>query len=107
MLCTSLREEEMFNNFRSYQLAKELYQKCERIRAKTHIKNQLDRASLSVLLNLSEGSGKLSKKDRARFYQISLGSLRETYAILERREMLQECSTLAAHIWKLIQNPGP
>lgn len=100
----------MFNNFRSYQLAKELYQDCERIKAKSHIKNQLDRASLSVLLNLAEGSGKLSMKDRARFYQIALGSLRETYAILDvlrKNVLLQRCSTLAAHIWKLIQNPGP
>ena len=38
------------------------------------------RASLSVVLNIAEGSGKASMKDLSRFLDISLGSLYETLA---------------------------
>ncbi|MCB9091288.1 MAG: four helix bundle protein [Halobacteriovoraceae bacterium] len=100
----------MFKDFKTYQLAKKLYLHCQKLKLKSHMKNQLDRASLSIVLNIAEGSGKLSMKDRARFYQIALGSLRKTYAILDilnEINKLKDCEVLAAHLWKLIQNPGP
>ncbi|MEW6055761.1 MAG: four helix bundle protein [Bdellovibrionota bacterium] len=40
------------------------------------------RASLSIVLNLAEGSGKPTKPEQRRFYAIALGSLRETEALL-------------------------
>ena len=43
------------------------------------------RASSSVVLNIAEGSGKLTFADRRRFYSIALGSLRESVAALELR----------------------
>jgi len=73
----------MLKNFRSYQIAKQLYFECEKLRMKDFLKLQLLRASSSVVLNLAEGSGKDSKKDQRRFYVIALGSLREVQAILE------------------------
>ena len=73
-------------NFRTYNLAKEFYKECEKIRCQSHVKNQLSRASLSIVLNLAEGAGKDSFKDRARFYRISLGSFRECTAILDLLE---------------------
>jgi len=73
----------MLKNFKTYQLAVELYRKCEGVRAKYYIKDQLCRASLSVVLNIAEGSAKPTEKDRRRFYAISLGSLRETQALLD------------------------
>ena len=53
----------MIKGFRTYDLAVELYEKCEQIRAKRHVKDQLSRASLSVVLNLAEGSGKPTKTE--------------------------------------------
>ncbi len=73
----------MLAHFKSYQMALELYKKCEHIKAKAFLKDQLERASLSVVLNLVEGSAKTTAKERARFYSMSYASLRETQALLE------------------------
>jgi hypothetical protein len=40
----------MLQNFRAYQLALELYQGCEQLKAKSAIRDQLSRSSLSILL---------------------------------------------------------
>jgi four helix bundle protein len=69
-------------NFKTFQLANSFYQNCNKLRLPPHLKDQLDRASSSIALNLAEGSGKSSPKDRKRFYSIALGSLRESTAIL-------------------------
>src|SRR5688500_12438992 len=53
----------MMNKFSSYQLALELYQDCQHLVCKYYLKDQLDRASLSVVLNLTEGSAKASPKE--------------------------------------------
>jgi len=99
----------MMKNFRTYEIAKELYNECQSLKVKRHMKDQLDRASLSIVLNLAEGCGKKTPKDKARFYSIALGSLRETTAILElsnNQFLLKLCDKLGAHIYKLIRNPG-
>ena len=68
----------VYTTFKSYQMALELYKKCEHIKAKAFLKDQLERASLSVVLNLVEGSAKTTAKERARFYSINYAPLRET-----------------------------
>ena len=45
--------------------------------------SQLIRASLSILLNIAEGSGKSSDRELNRFIDISLGSLNETLAAID------------------------
>jgi four helix bundle protein len=47
-----------------------------------HLKDQLNRSSSSVALNLAEGSAKDSRADRYRSYRIALGSFREAETIL-------------------------
>jgi four helix bundle protein len=41
------------------------------------VKDQLDRASTSIPLNIAEGNGKYSPKDRCRFFDIAHGSTLE------------------------------
>ena len=46
------------------------------------VADQLRRASISILNNLAEGSGKVSKKEKAQFYRTSLNSARECVPML-------------------------
>ena len=48
-----------------------------------YLKNQVRRSSLSVALNIAEGSAKNSDKDFNRYIAISLGSINESMASCE------------------------
>jgi four helix bundle protein len=58
------------------------------------VKDQLDRASTSIPLNIAEGNGKYSPKDRCRFFDIAHGSALECAAGLDvlvaRRKLTPE-----------------
>jgi four helix bundle protein len=47
------------------------------------VKDQLERASLSVVLNIAEAGGRRSRRDKARYYAIARGSATETAALLD------------------------
>jgi four helix bundle protein len=47
------------------------------------VKDQLDRASTSILLNIAEGNGRYAQKDRCRFLDIAHGSALECAAGLD------------------------
>src|SRR5947208_15302696 len=53
------------------------------IRSKAAAKDQLDRASTSVPLNIAEGNGKFAIKDRCRFLDFARGSALECAACLD------------------------
>lgn len=55
----------------------------EEIPAKVSAKDQLDRASTSIVLNLAEGNGKRSPADRSRYFDIARGSTLECAATLD------------------------
>ena len=52
-------------------------------RGKSHLADQLSRASTSIVLNLAEGVGKFSRPDKRRFYLIARGSAMESAALLD------------------------
>jgi four helix bundle protein len=59
----------------------------------TTTRNQLRRASMSVLLNIAEGSGRNSKADKRHFFVMSRGSVFECVAIfdlMKEEEILTE-----------------
>ena len=95
--------------FRTLELAKAFFKNCQKIKLRGAMKDQFERASLSVVLNIVEGAAKPTKKDRAKFYAIAYGSLKETMTLLELSGQyiyINEGNILAAHIWKLMKNPG-
>jgi four helix bundle protein len=47
------------------------------------VKDQLDRASTSIVLNIAEGNGKYTSKDRCRFFDTAHGSALECAAGLD------------------------
>ena len=77
-----------FRKFRIYQDAKDLHRQIITIvnqfpRQHFYLADQLRRSSLSIVLNIAEGSSKQSDKDFTRYIAISLGSVDETLASLE------------------------
>jgi four helix bundle protein len=55
----------------------------EKLPSKLAAKDQLDRASTSIVLNIAEGNGKRSYPDRCRYFDISRGSALESAACLD------------------------
>ncbi len=91
-------------NFRTFQLAKEQYKTCEKLKAPHYVQDQLRRAALSVCLNLAEGSAKTSVKDRRRFYEIALASHREVQTlldILQAEELIRKADALGGGLYNL------
>ncbi len=52
-------------------------------RGRSHLADQLTRASTSIVLNLAEGAGKFSKPDKRRYYLTARGSATESAALLD------------------------
>ncbi len=96
----------MLKNFRTYQLSLTFYRRCRSLNAKGAMRDQLERASLSIALNLAAGSAQLSKAQRKKFYQISFASFKETECLLElldaNNETKNQANTLGAHLYKLL-----
>jgi four helix bundle protein len=76
-------ENKMLKKFRTYELALQFHRECEKVRMPAYLRDQLSRATSSIVLNIAEGSGKNSIVDQRRFYAIALGSLREANAALD------------------------
>ena len=77
-----------FRNFKVYKDAIEAYKLIIKVTQKFpsnyyHLSDQMKRASLSVVLNIAEGSAKNSDKDFNRYLGNSLGSTNEVVAATE------------------------
>lgn len=98
------------HHLRSYQLAVQFYGEAKGVKLPNGLKNQFTRAASSVALNLSEATGKSSMRERVRFFEIAMGSIRECQSIteLERdsftEQLLDLLDHLAASTFKLIRN---
>lgn len=57
------------------------------------VRKQLDRASLSVLLNIAEGNGKRQQRTRAKFFDDARGSASESAACLDALVAKGVCQT--------------
>jgi four helix bundle protein len=76
-----------FQKLEVYIKARDFHISCKSILNKNkherYVKDQLGRASYSVVLNIAEGSAKQSKPDRKNFFTIARGSIFECVAILD------------------------
>jgi len=52
-------------------------------RGRAYLADQLHRAAVSVPLNIAEGAGEFSRRDKRRFYRMALRSATEAAAILD------------------------
>ena len=68
---------------RALQFASWSQELIESLTKKTSTRDHLERAGDSIALNIAEGNGKFSQKDRARFFQIAHGSALESAACLD------------------------
>jgi four helix bundle protein len=57
-----------------------------------NIKDQIKRASNSIILNIAEGSGRFSSADRKNFLVIGRASVFECSAALDKIEISHKCS---------------
>jgi four helix bundle protein len=73
------------NKLHVYAVALELHGLCSTLVASLNriVRDQLERASLSVVLNTAEAAGRHSRRDKARYYAIARGSATEVAALLD------------------------
>jgi len=107
-----------FEDLKVYKFSQELAVDLTKESAKlpniyARIKDQLIGAAISIPLNLAEGSGRLSKKDKVNFYKNSRSSLYEVYAILDicnnlklinKEKYIDKIIIIAKMLTKLIQS---
>ena len=81
-----------------YRLGLEFLVLAERViqelpKGRSHLADQLTRASISIVLNVAEGAGKFSKGEKRRYYLAARGSATESAALLDvylRLELMSE-----------------
>ena len=74
-------------------------------KASAALRDQFERASVSIVLNIAEGAGRRSKRDKARFYSIARGSAMEcggVLAILSARQ-IAECEAARKLLVRVVQ----
>jgi len=81
-----------------------------------YAKNQLGRASLSIMLNIAEGSAKFSNKDRRNFYITARGSAFECASLITflcdegevtidlKEDLCQSYQEISRILFTMIQN---
>ena len=52
-------------------------------RGRSYLANQLQRAAVSIPLNIAEGAGEFSRSDKRRFYRMALRSATECSAVAD------------------------
>ncbi len=76
-----------FQNLELYKKAQIFHLDCKKLlgnlKSEKYVNDQLGRASYSIVLNIAEGSAKISKADRRNYFTTARGSLFECVAILD------------------------
>ena len=78
-----------------YLVALDFHSRVSRLasgRGQAILRDQLSRASLSVVLNIAEGAGRVAPADKGRFYAMARGSACESAACLDVLERMEGLS---------------
>lgn len=97
----------MNKNFKTLEFAIELHQLLLKYHLQGFHKDQIQRSSLSVALNLSEGAARFTVNEKRRFYRIAFGSLKETQTLMKAanitdKKVVDLANLTGASIWKLL-----
>jgi len=99
----------LFQNLRVYQQALMLAEQVSAatagfLRTDRYVADQLNRASLSIALNIAESTGRATQADRRRFLFMARGSLHECVALLDlcKRKNLVPTQSRAALTQQLV-----
>ncbi len=109
-----------FQNLEVYKKSIVFHLNCKSILEKkkvaNYVKDQLGRASYSIVLNIAEGSAKTSKADRKNYFTTARGSVFESAAILDimfqskeieesqYKENILLADELSRMLYRMIQN---
>ncbi|MFN8699925.1 MAG: four helix bundle protein [Flavobacteriales bacterium] len=109
-----------FQKLTVYGKAKLFYRECRGLcktgKLERHIADQLARASLSVALNIAEGSGKFSRAHRRNYFVMARASIFECVAVLDIlhdegqiqsqtfKSMLEKSNELSRMLYSMILN---
>jgi four helix bundle protein len=104
-----------FRNLEVYTKAKTFHLSClkivEETKSTNYVKDQLGRASMSIVLNIAEGSGKFSKPDRRSFFIVARASIFECVAIVDLlhdqskvKEFIKNADELSRILFAMIKN---
>jgi four helix bundle protein len=96
----------MIIKLRCYEMAVQFYQRSKTLKMEMHLRSQWNRACSSIALNIAEGYGKPTLRDKKKYFAIALGSLRECQAILDLcgckdPALLQLADFLGGSLYKL------
>ena len=112
---------ERFEDIKAWQLSRELVKRIYQLTASFPfakdygLRDQIQKAALSVMSNIAEGFERYSKKEFVQFLNIARGSVAEVrsqlYAALDLKyvsetdfyETENSCETISKHIWNFIK----
>ena len=80
------------------------YKEIKALSFKGEFRSQIERAALSVVLNLSEGNAKFTRKDKRKFFNISYASNKEVQTLLQladKNELYKKCDSISAQLYRL------
>ena len=80
------------------------YKEIKALSFKGEFRSQIERAALSVVLNLSEGNAKFTRKDKRKFFNISYASNKVVQTLLQladKNELYKKCDSISAQLYRL------
>jgi four helix bundle protein len=96
---SNFRDLSVYNKARA--LNKDVFMMLRDTKFDRNIRDQLSRASTSILLNIAEGSGRFTKRDKRHFFIIARASGLECMALIDVIEDLELLLSEESEVFRL------